>query len=147
MFSKLKNWLLPEKNSDQSQEIDPIIASLTLMLEVAWADHDISDEEMQIIITALQETFDKTTDEAKDLFQNAVSLHKDSVGSYHYTKLINEQFSYEDKKEIIFVLWQIADSDQNIDQWEEYTIRKLADLLHVDHSDFIDGKLRTKQKD
>ena len=147
MFSKLKNWLLPKKNSDQSQEIDPIIASLTLMLEVAWADHDISNEEMQIIITALQETFDKTTDEAKDLFENAVSLHKDSVGSYHYTKLINEQFSYEDKKEIIFVLWQIADSDQNIDQWEEYTIRKLADLLHVDHSDFIDGKLRTKQKD
>ena len=147
MFSKLKNWPLPKKNSDQSQEIDPIIASLTLMLEVAWADHDISNEEMQIIITALQETFDKTTDEAKDLFENAVSLHKDSVGSYHYTKLINEQFSYEDKKEIIFVLWQIADSDQYIDQWEEYTIRKLADLLHVDHSDFIDGKLRTKQKD
>ncbi len=147
MFSKLKNWLLPKKNSDQSQEIDPIIASLTLMLEVAWADHDISNEEMQIIIAALQETFDKTTDEAKDLFENAVSLHKDSVGSYHYTKLINERFSYEDKKEIIFVLWQIADSDQNIDQWEEYTIRKLADLLHVDHSDFIDGKLRTKQKD
>jgi len=147
MFSKLKNWLLPKKNPEEPKEIDPIVASLTLMLEVAWADHDVSNEEKRIIIAALQETFDKTTDEANDLFDNAVSLHKDSVGSYRYTKLINEQFSYEDKKEIIFVLWQIADSDQHIDQWEEYTIRKLADLLHVDHSDFIDGKLRTKQKD
>ena len=147
MFSKLKKWLLPEKNSDQPKDIDPIVASLTLMLEVAWADHDISNEEKRIILAALQETFDKTTDEANDLFENAVSLHKDSVGSYHNTKLINEQFSYEDKKEIILVLWQIADSDQYIDQWEEYTIRKLADLLHVDHSDFIDAKLRTKQKD
>jgi len=147
MLSKLKNWLLPKKNSDKPKDIDPIVASLTLMLEVAWADHDVSNEEKRIIIAALQETFDKTTDEANDLFDNAVSLHKDSVGSYHYTKLINEQFSYEDKKEIIFVLWQIAYSDQHIDQWEEYTIRKLADLLHVDHSDFIDAKLRTKQKD
>ena len=147
MFSKLKNWLLPKKNPEEPKEIDPIVASLTLMLEVAWADHDVSNEEKRIIIAALQETFDKTTDEANDLFDNAVSLHKDSVGSYRYTKLINEQFSYEDKKEIIFVLWQIAYSDQHIDQWEEYTIRKLADLLHVDHSDFIDGKLRTKQKD
>ena len=147
MFSKLKNWLLPKKNSDKPKEIDSIVASLTLMLEVAWADHDVSNEEKRIIIAALQETFDKTTDEANDLFDNAVSLHKDSVGSYRYTKLINEQFSYEDKKEIIFVLWQIAYSDQHIDQWEEYTIRKLADLLHVDHSDFIDAKLRTKQKD
>ena len=147
MFSKLKNWLLPKKNPEEPKEIDPIVASLTLMLEVAWADHDISNEEKRIILAALQETFDKTTDEANDLFDNAVSLHKDSVGSYRYTKLINEQFSYEDKKEIIFVLWQIAYSDQHIDQWEEYTIRKLADLLHVDHSDFIDAKLRTKQKD
>ena len=147
MFSKLKNWLLPKKNSNQPKEIDPIVASLTLMLEVAWADHEISDDEKRIILAALQETFDKTTDEANDLFEKAVSLHKDSVGSYGYTKLINEQSSYEDKKEIIFMLWQIADSDQHIDQWEEYTIRKLADLLHVDHSDFIDGKLRTKQKD
>tara|TARA_B100000676_G_scaffold176922_1_gene173612 strand:+ start:81 stop:524 length:444 start_codon:yes stop_codon:yes gene_type:complete len=147
MFSKLKNWLLPKKNPEEPKEIDPIVASLTLMLEVAWADHDVSNEEKRIIIAALQETFDKTTDEANDLFDNAVSLHKDSVGSYRYTKLINEQFSYEDKKEIIFVLWQIAYSDQHIDQWEEYTIRKLADLLHVDHSDFIDAKLRTKQKD
>ena len=147
MFSRLKNWILPKKNSNLSKEIDPIVASLTLMLEVAWADHEISDDEKRIILAALQETFDKTTDEANDLFEKAVSLHKDSVGSYHYTKLINEQFSYEHKKEIIFMLWQIADSDQHIDQWEEYTIRKLADLLHVDHSDFIDGKLRTKQKD
>ena len=147
MFSRLKNWILPKKNSNQSKEIDPIVASLTLMLEVAWADHEISDDEKRIILAALQETFDKTTNEANDLFEKAVSLHKDSVGSYHYTKLINEQFSYEHKKEIIFMLWQIADSDQHIDQWEEYTIRKLADLLHVDHSDFIDGKLRTKQKD
>ena len=147
MFSKLKNWLLPQKNSDQPTDIDPIVASLTLMLEVAWADHEISGDEKRIILAALQETFDKTTDEANDLFEKAMSLHRDSVGSYHYTKLINEQFSYEDKKEIIFVLWQIADSDQHIDHWEEYTIRKLVDLLHVDHSDFIDGKIRAKQKD
>ena len=104
MFSKLKNWLLPQKNSDQPTDIDPIVASLTLMLEVAWADHEISDNEKRIILAAIQETFDKTTDEAKDLFENAVSLHKDSVGSYHYTKLINEQFSYENKKEIILIV-------------------------------------------
>ena len=87
MFSKLKNWLLPKKNSDKPKEIDPIVASLTLMLEVAWADHDISNEEKRIILAALQETFDKTTDEANDLFDNAVSLHKDSVGSVSYTHL------------------------------------------------------------
>mgnify|MGYP003329225853 CR=1 FL=1 len=147
MFTKIKNWVLPKKEPNQSYEVDPIVASLTLMLEVAWADQDISNDEKQVILVALKETFEQTTDEAEDLFEKAVSLHKDSVGSYHYTKLINEQFSYEHKKEIIFMLWQIADSDQHIDQWEEYTIRKLADLLHVDHSDFIDGKIRAKQKD
>ena len=82
MFSRLKNWILPKKDSNQPKDIDPIVASLTLMLEVAWADHDISNEEQRIILAALQETFDKTKDEANDLFEKAMSLHRDSVGSY-----------------------------------------------------------------
>ena len=146
MFTRMKNWLLPKKESNKSHEVDPIVASLTLMLEVAWADQDISNDEKQIILTALKETFEQTKDEAEDFFEKAVSLHRDSVGSYQYTKLVNEQFSYKDKKEIIFILWRIAHSDQQIDQWEEYTIRKLSELLHVDHSDFIDSKLRAKQR-
>jgi uncharacterized tellurite resistance protein B-like protein len=53
--------------------------------------------------------------------------------------------TYDEKKNIIHTLWQIANSDQYIDQWEEHAIRKIADLLYIDHRDFIDAKIETKR--
>ena len=40
------------------------------------------------------------------------------------------------------MLWDIAYSDGRIDKYEDYTIRKISDLLYIKHSDFIKAKLR-----
>ena len=39
-------------------------------------------------------------------------------------------------------LWDIAYADGRIDKYEDYTIRKISDLLYVKHSDFMKAKLR-----
>ena len=41
-------------------------------------------------------------------------------------------------------LWRIAYSDERIDKYEDYVIRKVADLIYVTHSDFIKSKLKVK---
>ena len=87
-----------------------------------------------------------TEEEAKNRLVDAKTLHHESVGSYEFTTLINNQLSYEEKTQIIQTLWQISNSDQHIDQWEEHAIRKIADLLYIDHQDFIDTKIKTKQE-
>ena len=43
------------------------------------------------------------------------------------------------------LLWQIAYSDDRLEEHEEYLIRKIAKLLHIDHSDFIAEKLKAKE--
>ena len=37
-------------------------------------------------------------------------------------------------------MWAIAYADGDLDKYEEYIIRKVADLLHVSHSDFMHAK-------
>ncbi len=39
----------------------------------------------------------------------------------------------------------MAFADKNLDKYEEYLIRKISDLLHVSHSDFIQQKLKVKE--
>jgi len=39
-------------------------------------------------------------------------------------------------------LWAVAYADDELDRYEEYYMRKIADLLHVSHSDYIKTKLR-----
>ena len=40
--------------------------------------------------------------------------------------------------------WEIARADNTVDKHEEHRIRKLSELLYVDHKDFIKSKISTK---
>ena len=146
MFSLIKKWFKSSEPEKVLEKTDHVTAAMVLMLEVAWSDHNIEIAEEQTILMAIQTSFDLTEQEAKNRLIDAKALHRESVGSYEFTTLINNQLSYEEKTQIIQTLWQISNSDQHIDQWEEHAIRKIADLLHIDHQDFIDTKIKTKQE-
>ena len=146
MFSLIKKWFKSSEPEKVLEKTDHVTAAMVLMLEVAWSDHNIEIAEEQTILMAIQTSFDLTEQEAKNRLIDAKALHRESVGSYEFTTLINNQLSYEEKTQIIQTLWQISNSDQHIDQWEEHAIRKIADLLYIDHQDFIDTKIKTKQE-
>jgi uncharacterized tellurite resistance protein B-like protein len=37
-------------------------------------------------------------------------------------------------------MWEMAYADGNLDKYEDYIIRKVADLIYVPHSEFIRAK-------
>lgn len=41
------------------------------------------------------------------------------------------------------MLWRIAYANESLHKYEEYLVRKIAELLYVPHSAFIAAKLRT----
>jgi len=43
-------------------------------------------------------------------------------------------------------LWEVAYADQHLDRYEDHLVRKVADLIHVRHSDFIRTKLEVKSR-
>ena len=55
---------------------------------------------------------------------------------------INDIYDYNQKKELIKLLWDVAFADGRIDKYEDYTIRKIADLIYVRHEDFMKAKHR-----
>ena len=59
---------------------------------------------------------------------------------------MNKGFSQEQKRKVIEHLWQVAYADGILDKYEEYMVRKIADLIYVSHKDFINAKLRVKKQ-
>ena len=57
---------------------------------------------------------------------------------------INEKYSNDQKKNFITMAWEIARADNTVDKHEEHRIRKLSELLYVDHKDFIKSKISTQ---
>jgi len=112
-------------------------ATAALMIEVMEADREVTADEQQVVIAALKKLFDLNAAEIDDLMTLAKAEVDASGSLFQFTKLVDQSFDNVDKVEIVHLLWQISYADDDKDKFEEGLIRKIADLLHVSHSDFI----------
>ena len=83
-------------------------------------------------------------EELDNFTELAQKKSEDSTSLYEFTREINDQYEYEEKVSLITDLWGIAYSDGKLDKYEDYVIRKIADLIYVSHTDFIKSKLKVK---
>lgn len=150
MLRKIKTFfdthLAPDARKTQNPEQSLHIACAALMLEVARADFEISAQEKTKIRKQLENVLklpptlvDELIDLAETEVEEAVSLHQ-------FTSLIHAHYSAEEKVHILFLLWKIAYSENQLDKYEEALIRKISDLLYISHKDFIQTKQRAEQE-
>ena len=118
------------------------VATAALMVEIMRADFDISDVERQTIRDLLQGHLQLSADELDDLFMSAEQEVVDSVSLYQFTSLVDQELEYSPKVRVIEMLWRVVYADDRMDKYEEYLMRKIADLLHISHRDFIQTKHR-----
>lgn len=131
---------------DESADADPQhqlqVATAALMVELMFADHEVSESEEQHLEQTLRDHFELQPQELQDLLQLAHEEKHAATDYYRFTSLINEHHSQQEKIELVEHLWRMAWADQRIDKFEEHLIRRLADLLHVPHAEFIQAKHR-----
>lgn len=118
------------------------LACAALMLEMVHADHEADVPELQRLEQILQEKFEIDEDEAADLIRLAAEERRHATDYYQFTTLINAYYSQQQKRELVYRLWQVALADRSIHKLEEHLVRRLADLLHVPHAAFMQGKHR-----
>ena len=136
--------IINEKKPVVSLERALHLATTALLIEISRADFEVADEERVAIEEALTRSFGLTEEETRAIITLAEHEVDASVSVYEFTHLVDESFTREQKKHIVGLLWEIAYSDDRLEEHEEYLIRKIAKLLHIDHSDFIAEKLKAK---
>ena len=138
--------LIQDKISPEQDVIDEQhllhLASAALLLEVSRADFDIQDEELEAIAQVFKKRYGFSEQEVKNLINLALTEQDTHVSIHPFVKIINSECSPEEKKLLLQDLWQIAYVDDKLDKYEEYQIRKIADLLYLPHSTFIQTKLK-----
>jgi uncharacterized tellurite resistance protein B-like protein len=121
------------------------LATAALLIEISRADFEVADEEKLAIEQALRGSFGISDEETREIIALAEQEVRESISLYEFTRLVDEGFTPEQKRHIVGLLWQVAFSDDRLEEREEYLIRKIAKLLHVPHADFIDEKLKAKK--
>ena len=122
------------------------LATAALLVEAARADFDFDLTERGILESILQRVYGLTDQETLELLRIAEAEVNASTSLDQFTKLLDRDLSLEQKHHVLELLWEMAFADGRIDKYEEYLIRKLADLLHVSHRHFIQTKLRVAER-
>ena len=148
MIKKIKDLL--SSFSDKEESIDEEKISLldkacsALLIEVAFADKIFNESEIISLKDSLKETYNLQDDMINELIDDAEKTVEESTYLYEYTRVVNDEFSYTDKLELLSRLWKLAFSDGSLDKYEDHLIRKISDLIHISHSDFISIKLESR---
>jgi len=145
MFEHLRKLLRESGRNWGQTPISPAdeqrLAAAVLLLEVARADYDHHPAERESLRAALAREFGVAEGALDALLDEAELRAKQSVSLFEFVQTLNRTLSQDDKRGLLHLLWEVAHSDGRVDPHEEHLLRRIADLLHLSHADFIRGKL------
>ena len=126
MFSFFKKKEVKEEKPKNLKLI-----ALCLAFEVANADNDIDDREMDLILEKIKNTIDISVLNEKEIY-NVIKEESDKrVSFYDIIHDINTNLDKEEKIKILRLLWEIAYADEVLDIDEEKIIRRSAEMLGI----------------
>ena len=120
------------------------IATAALFIEMTRADFETLDLETKAVLSSLQRALEIDEKTAQEVMTLATAEADEAVELFQFTRLIDSSFSLPQKIDLVERLWAVALADDHIDEREEYLVRKVANLLHVSHREFIAAKKRAK---
>ena len=135
-MSKLLKFFKSKKPTDQAEEIFGMIevATAVLLIEMARADFHQDDFEDKKITELLEVHFNLSHGEAQSLFEEGQKKADDAVSLHEFTRTLHTKLTQIEKEKVIGMLWELAMVDQELDKYEDYLVRKIADLLYVSNT-------------
>jgi uncharacterized tellurite resistance protein B-like protein len=130
------------KNVDQATEHDVRVAACALFVEMARIDEKFTEMEMDTILSIVQDRYGLSREHADALVAEADKELDNSVDLWQFARLINENYSPDEKIEIIEILWRMVFVDGKMDRYEHYLMNKLKNLLRLSHDQLIAAKLK-----
>lgn len=145
---KLKNWIsstfggTPLEDAG-AQEHARNLAVAAVLVEVLRADYDVAAAERRQVLESIQAMLGLESAECEALLASADWVVDGAHDLHQFTSQLNRTLSHAEKLQLLEQLWRVAQADDIVHHYEEHLIRRVADLLHVSHREFIVSKLRT----
>jgi uncharacterized tellurite resistance protein B-like protein len=120
---------------------DPLrLATAAVLLDIAYADGQFSPSEDGNVVGFLAEKFTLSDDDARELIEAADEIRKKTVDHFALTHFIRKNAPLAERIEIVKTMWRLVYSDGTLTDYEGYLVRKLADLLGLEHPVMIEAK-------
>jgi uncharacterized tellurite resistance protein B-like protein len=148
MFDALHRLLTgldhPHRAAEQN---DSAFALAVLLIEIARSSDDrVEDREEGVIERALTRRFSLEQTEVIRLVKAAEEGAIQATDLFHFTQVVVNNFSNEERIGIIEMLWEVAYADGVLTGDEDTLIRRVAGLIDVSDRDRGDAKRRARER-
>ncbi|MGR5287907.1 TerB family tellurite resistance protein [Vibrio maritimus] len=144
-ITSLFKQLIEGDDLSKTHGVSPNLAIASLLCEVSKADYQVDEEEEAAKRQLVVRLLGIEDSEAEGLLTQATEQTQNSASLYDFTSSLRE-LGQEKRFELIKAMWEVANADGVIDPLEDSVIRKVAELLYVDHSEFIRAKIQVINK-
>ena len=147
MLAALKEWFTGAADNSDGGSDDYLIqrAAAFLLFEVATADHDVADSEREQLLSSVVAATSLNRDEARALLDEVEGDLEDLTSHHRFVRLLVDKLDLEERGLLLEQMWRVAYADGEIDRYEEHFIRRVADLLYLPHSRYIQAKLTVQE--
>ena len=139
----LKSFLnLFEDSHNQNEPAYTVeLATAALLSEIVNADNQVTETEREEYEKQLRKHVNVDDDAMALLLKRGQETADDAIDLVHFTQVLNKHCNADERVRVVKSLWSIAYADESLAPLEESTIRQIADLLYVPHSQYIKTKL------
>ena len=145
MFNIFKKKNNKEETITNKYSFEIDLIACVLAYEVARADGNITDDELDILLKEIEKMTEGVGKKQDEIFNLIKNYSENSVSFHEFISDINNDFTREDKLELIHHLWDVAYADNVLDVNEERLIRRIADLINLKDLDVLRLKSRAKK--
>lgn len=122
-----------------------LLATAALLVEVMRSDAVLDERERDRVLEALRRHGGLGEAEAIELLELAEEQSCHANDYYQFTSLVNRHYNVQEKIRVIEMMWQVAYADGEISTHERHLMRRIADLLHVVHGDYVAAQRRARE--
>jgi len=113
----------------EAEETDLRLAACALLLEIAHADDEFTDDERDHLEQAIRRGFGVGQIEAEQLIALAEDERIQAVDLWQFTNLIAKSYTIGQKMVLAEMMWGLVYADGMLDSHEAYLMRKINHLL------------------
>ena len=147
MLQAIKNFFTSSMSPAPQTEAtaaskDIRLAACALLLELANADDEFTDDERQHLESAVRRQFGLEDEEAAKLIELAQEARAEATDLWQFTNLIAENYSMGQKMVLAEVMWGLVYSDGDLASKEDYLMRKICNLLRLEPGYLAEARQR-----
>ncbi|MGD2121336.1 MAG: TerB family tellurite resistance protein [Gemmatimonadota bacterium] len=141
----LANMAEPESKGDETLPADLRLAACALLLELAYADDEFTEDERDHLSAAVRRQFGLDEEQAAELIALAEEQRAQAVDLWTFTNLVAEHYSLGQKMVLAEAMWGLVYSDGELASREDYLMRKISGLLRLEPGYLAEARKRVEE--